>query len=110
MSDVPERLPGERSLNIYRIVQESLNNVAKHAAASRIRIEIGMHGKRLRASIIDDGRGFDPREAGRGETLGLAGMRERAALIEGHVNITSEIGRGTEVVLEVPLQNDTEDP
>ncbi|MBD3178313.1 MAG: PAS domain-containing protein [Candidatus Latescibacteria bacterium] len=101
--EIPEVLPQETALNIYRVVQESLNNAAKHAGASRIWLELGLQQGSLRISVRDDGRGFDLKAVKAGKRLGLAGMRERAALIDGDISICSEPGKGTEITLEVNI-------
>ncbi|WP_406696301.1 PAS domain S-box protein [Singulisphaera sp. Ch08] len=91
----------------YRIAQEALTNVARHAGAGHVRVELVRSGSGLRLVVADDGRGFEvaaatARAVG-GSSLGVLGMRERAVLVGGHVEITSAPGRGTEVRLTVPL-------
>ncbi len=98
-----ERLPSEIETALYRIVQEALTNIARHAKAHSASILIERHGDTVRAIIEDDGVGFDTR-AHRGERhLGLLGMRERAELLRGSVTIESEQGRGTGVFIEIPV-------
>ncbi len=92
--------------NLFRIVQEVLTNIGKHARAGRARIRIGVVHGRLRLVITDDGVGFDPARARRGEERGgwgLLTMAERAEAIGGRFSLESEIGRGTRVTVEVPL-------
>ena len=99
----PERLPGEVETTLYRIVQEALTNVVKHAEAEHVSILIVRREGTVTAVIEDDGRGFDPaatREAG----LGLLGMRERAALVGGRVAVESSGESGTTLVVEVPVR------
>lgn len=86
---------------VYRVVQESLTNVARHAEASHASVEITVDSRGVRATIADDGVGFD---VGPGplRSLGLTGMTERASLVDGHLDIASTPGAGTTVVLEVP--------
>ncbi|MGQ0624423.1 MAG: AAA family ATPase [Sporichthyaceae bacterium] len=96
------RLPAEVETAVYRIVQESLTNVARHAHASHCSVVLGRSLDRLRVVIEDDGVGFElaaPSRAG----LGLRGVSERAALVGGSVKLTTTPGSGTSVVLEVPL-------
>lgn len=97
-----ERLPGEVETALYRIVQEALTNVVKHAGASRVSVVVARKGGLVTALIEDDGRGF---EAGRsdGSGLGLVGMRERLGLLDGRLRIESTEGAGTTIVAEVPL-------
>jgi signal transduction histidine kinase len=87
---------------VYRIVQEALTNVARHAHASRASVSFVLTGDCLRARVVDDGAGFNVLP-GPPRSLGLAGMTERAGLVGGTVNITSSLDAGTTVVLEVPL-------
>jgi signal transduction histidine kinase len=98
-----ERLPGELETVLYRIVQEALTNVVKHAQAERVSIVVRRRGDRVAAVIEDDGRGFTPGEA-RAGGLGLLGMRERLALVDGTIVIESRPGAGTTLVAEVPLE------
>lgn len=98
-----ERLPGEIETAIYRIVQESLTNVARHAAARSVSVLVERRGDEAIAIIEDDGRGFDPRPS-KGRHLGLAGMRERAELLGGKLTIESRPGQGTSVHVQIPLR------
>lgn len=95
------RLAAEVETVLYRVAQEALTNVARHARASRACVEIGMDGRRSWARISDDGAGFDVTD-GALRSLGLAGMQERATLVEGRVRIDSKPGAGTTVTIEVP--------
>ncbi len=102
------RLPAEIELALYRIIQEALTNIAKHARAKNASIVV----ERKRASVVaiveDDGQGFDVRavlESPLEESkLGLHGMRERAELVGGHLQIESAPGQGSSVFVEVPIQ------
>jgi PAS domain S-box-containing protein len=97
----PGALPSEVETHIYRIAQEALNNVSKHADASKVSVRLERRGQGFTLSIQDDGHGFDQRAARRGESgLGLAGMRERAQLIDGHLEVESG-SRGTSVILRL---------
>ncbi|HET9324994.1 MAG TPA: GAF domain-containing protein [Gaiellaceae bacterium] len=98
-----ERLPDEIESALYRIVQEALTNVIKHAQASTVSIVLTKRGDGVAAVIEDDGRGFDPLEA-RDGGLGLVGMRERIALLGGRVAVESNGDVGTTVAVEVPLR------
>jgi signal transduction histidine kinase len=97
-----DRLPSEIETALYRIVQESLTNVVKHARASLVSVLITRKNGSVIAVIEDDGRGFDA-GASRDEGLGLVGMEERVALLNGRLQIESSEGAGTTVVAEVPL-------
>jgi signal transduction histidine kinase len=103
-SRLPEtRLPSEVETVLYRVVQEALTNVVKHARAERVSILLRERDGRVAAVIEDDGRGFSP-EAETGEGLGLVGMRERVALVDGRLDVESAAGSGTTIVVDVPLR------
>ena len=98
-----ERLDPEIETALYRIVQEALTNVIKHAHANTISVVLTRKGGNVTAVIEDDGAGFDPAQ-GSGDGLGLLGMRERIALLRGRVAVESSKGSGTTVVVEVPIR------
>ena len=98
-----ERLGPEIETALYRIVQEALTNVVKHAQASTISVVLTKKGDRVTALIEDDGQGFDA-SGGSGDGLGLLGIRERTALLRGRVAVESSEGTGTTVVVEVPVR------
>ncbi len=97
-----KRLPSEVETTLYRVVQESLTNIVKHAKAHNISVSIARRGSTVAAVIEDDGAGFDQR-AVRGEGVGLLGMRERLSFVDGRLEIESRPGAGTTIVAEVPL-------
>jgi len=97
-----ERLPAEMETTLYRIVQEALTNIVKHARARNVSILIVRRDGRVTAVVEDDGEGFDP-NAVSAEGLGLLGMRERVALIDGRLTLESSAGAGTTLAVEVPL-------
>jgi len=101
-SRIRERLPADVETALYRIVQEALTNIVKHAQASTISIVLARKPGAVTALIEDDGRGFS-RDDGSGEGLGLLGMGERLALLGGTLRIESTPGFGTTIVAEVPL-------
>jgi signal transduction histidine kinase len=98
-----ERLPAEIETALFRVVQEALTNVVKHARATRVSVLLTRQPGGVAAVIEDDGSGFDPERAG-DDRLGLAGMRERLALLDGRLEIESSAGAGTTLVAEVPLR------
>jgi two-component system, NarL family, sensor histidine kinase DevS len=97
------RLPAEIETAVYRIVQEALSNATKHSRASRIDISVVARADAVVATVEDDGDGFDPATV-HPDRLGLAGMRERAALHNGHVHIETQPGGGTVVRAELRLE------
>jgi len=98
-----ERLPAEVETTLYRMVQEALTNVAKHADATSISILLTRTASSVRLVVEDDGAGFEPGGA-RDGGLGLPGMRERVALLDGRLRIESAHGKGTTLVAEVPVR------
>ncbi len=96
----------EAELALYRIVQEALTNVARHAQASRVKVRVAREDGRVVASVEDDGMGFAVGEtmSETGKGLGLFGMQERASYVGGRVAVESEPGRGTRVVAEIPVR------
>jgi signal transduction histidine kinase len=102
--NVPPGISKDVALSIYRIVQEGLANIAKHARASRILVSLVSSKHVIRLCIKDDGIGFDTEEAAKGGGLGLASMRERVHLIRGKLNIKTKPGGGTEIRVAVPLR------
>jgi len=94
------RLPAHVESDLYRVAQEALNNVLKHAHASRVTVVLEVADGRVRLEITDDGDGFRTAEPGGG--LGLTGMRERAEQLGGALCLESAPGAGTRVVVEVP--------
>ena len=96
-----ERLPTETETVIYRVVQEALTNIVRHAAASTASVTLSARDGHIRVFIEDDGVGFDPEQRQARPHLGVEGMRQRAELVEGSLSITSTPGNGTVVLLEV---------
>lgn len=103
-----EKLPPQIETAFYRIIQEALNNIAKHANADRIEISLEQRDSMICASITDNGKGFDldkvlhPESPERG--FGIIGMQERVSLLEGNIDIKSKPGFGTHSHIEVPYQ------
>ena len=101
-------LPPETQLVLFRIVQESLNNVHRHSGASEASITVECQGAEIRVTISDNGKGFKlPRQlsefAGQGK-LGLTGMAERVRLIGGELEVSSQIGKGTKIIVKAPTK------
>lgn len=98
-------------VTLYRFVQETLTNVARHAAAERVWITLGYDCNTVQISVRDDGRGFDARDIREGSKLpsgiGLLGLQERIELLGGHLQIVSHPGAGTMVTAFVPVEEIT---
>lgn len=88
---------------VFRILQEALTNIARHAEAAHVDVELILGQQRLSLRVSDDGRGFDSSAPGRADAFGLLGMRERALMVSGSLEVTSAPGRGTTVAFSVPL-------
>jgi signal transduction histidine kinase len=108
MDEIDNLFSAETKINIYRIFQESLTNIVRHADASRLIVEIKKQGDRVSFRVKDNGQGFDLKQARsrhlakRG--LGLATMNERALLAGGTLSIRSQKGEGTGLTLTIPIQ------
>ena len=102
-SGLDRRLPPQVETAAFRIVQEALTNVARHAAALEARVRIRVERRVLHLRIEDDGRGFDPERAMSGPSSGLTGMRERARLLKGRLSIETSPGSGTRLAADLPL-------
>lgn len=107
-----DRLPAEIETSVYRIVQEALTNVLKHASARNVSLLIERKDGQLRLIIEDDGKGIDPKSAAEasaaeadvgGPRLGLSGIRERLALIGGQLTLESSPGAGTTLFIQIPI-------
>lgn len=103
--DDPEPiLEKEVKTSIFRILQESLTNVARHANATHVTVDLRCVEDRLILRVEDDGQGFDLQEIRTRRTLGMLGMQERTAMIGGDYAVSSAPGRGTRIVVSVPIQ------
>ena len=104
------RLDREAETHLYRITQEALNNIYKHAKAKNVSVLVERTGNQVVLIVEDDGSGFTHAEAQRHKKsnrgLGLAGMRERADLIGGSLEIESQVGKGTTIYVRIPLESD----
>ena len=102
-----ERLPYAVETTLYRVVQEALTNVARHARAANVQVHLQRCGLGIVAVMQDDGRGFDPKVQLSPDTpshgAGLLGMRERASMLGGEVRVDSQLGQGTRITVEIPL-------
>ena len=94
-----------RAMAAFRILQETLTNVARHSHATRVQVKLSQEGGRLVLEVQDNGRGMMETDMQNSRSLGLLGMRERAAGVGGTLDIRSNPGQGTTVTLRLPLPN-----
>jgi signal transduction histidine kinase len=102
-----DRLPDEIEILLFRIAQEAMRNIARHSEANRVDITLKRVDAKVVLTLTDDGKGFEPIEIitsnSEGGGLGLAGMKERAAIVGGQVTINSILGEGTNITVVIPL-------
>lgn len=98
----PLAIDGTRSTTLYRTVQEALTNVMRHAHARRVEITLSAHDQHLVLNVVDDGRGIGTEQLRNPRSMGILGMRERAAACGGHLELLRAPGGGTRVVLTIP--------
>jgi signal transduction histidine kinase len=108
--DIPENIPRDVALCIYRVAQEGLRNVARHSGASRAEVALRYVDRGLRLTVRDNGAGFDTGQRRTGMSLGLASMRQRVISLGGRLDVKSSPGRGTTVQAWVPLRDTTAGP
>jgi PAS domain S-box-containing protein len=106
-AEIPRELNKQTALAIYRIVQEALQNIGKHSAATHVRVELTRLKEAVRLSITDNGRGFDIESVKAHAGLGLLGIRERAHLARGKVTVQSEPGKGTQIEVIVRIDEES---
>ncbi|MCF8155849.1 MAG: response regulator [Rhodoferax sp.] len=94
-----------RAIIIFRIVQESLTNIARYAKAARVLVRIEHLAGELCVKVSDDGMGFNVEQVGRNKTFGLLGMRERAIALGGVLDLESSVGGGTRITVRIPMDN-----
>jgi len=101
---VPDDLPNDIALVMFRVFEEALSNAVRHAAAHRVSVSLGASRDEMRLDVTDEGVGFDLEAAMRSHGLGLIGMRERLSLVDGECLIESQPGAGTRIRARVPLR------
>jgi PAS domain S-box-containing protein len=107
---IPQDIPKDVALCLFRVAQEALGNVVKHSQASSARVELGANESGVSLRITDEGRGFDRHGANPGAGIGLVGMTERLRIVGGRLSIKSELMRGTEILAEIPLSASANEP
>lgn len=103
LSDEEIDAPDEQATAVFRIFQEISTNVVRHAGAKNVSVRVEVDSGSIMLEVRDDGRGVTAAEAASGTSLGLVGMRERAALLGGRVEINGAPGRGTTVLVHIPM-------
>jgi signal transduction histidine kinase len=102
--NIPRDLPPEIALSIFRVLQEALHNAIKHSGSPRYEVVLNHDSDATQLTVRDSGRGFDAAEATKGRGLGLTSMKERVTLVRGELSIESQPGKGTTVLVRVPLR------
>jgi two-component system CheB/CheR fusion protein len=102
--DVPDRLTQQAATTIYRIAQEALRNVSKHAGKTHVKVTLSGTGSHLQLKVMDFGVGFDQEAGAPSSGLGMISMQERARLAGGTMTVVSKLGEGTTVMVEIPVE------
>ena len=102
-SNIPDTVPAEISLCLFRVTQEALQNAVKHSGSRHFSVELRSTGEEIHLTVSDLGAGFEPQEAMNRRGLGLISMRERLRLVGGELSITSQPKRGTTIHARVPI-------
>lgn len=101
---VEKRLDAHVEIGLFRIIQEAITNIEKHAKASKAWIRIDFRPKLISVIIEDNGQGFTPKNENNGQSFGLMGMKERVNLLNGELEISSDQGKGTKIYIKVKLK------
>lgn len=97
-------LDRDRSIAVFRVLQEALTNVARHAQATRVEIRLSKQDDQVMLQVCDNGRGIAPAELSNPMSFGILGMRERALAFGGHIDLHSEEGKGTNLIARIPVE------
>lgn len=106
--NVPDAVPNNIALTVYRIIQEGLSNIAKYANTKNAYVFLESKDNSILLTVRDAGTGFDPAKVKQKAALGLGSIRERVRLVNGTFSITSKPGKGTSIEVKIPLKNDDE--
>ena len=106
--NIPDTVPNNIALTVYRIIQEGLANIAKHANTKNAYVFLESNDNSILLTVRDTGKGFDPVQVRHYAALGLGSMRERVRLVNGEFSITSRPGKGTSIEVEIPLTTNDE--
>jgi signal transduction histidine kinase len=104
--DVPREVPPDVALAVFRVLQEAVNNAAKHAEARRLQVTLEGVADWIHLEVVDDGIGFDPEAAMNGAGMGLVSMRERLTLVAGELFVESRPGAGSTIRARAPIRPD----
>jgi PAS domain S-box-containing protein len=104
-SDVRSPVPSEIGLSLFRVLQEALQNAAKHSGVRQVEVQLAEHSNEVHLAVSDSGRGFDIKVAKQGRGLGLTSMQERVRLVNGTITIASKPMGGTTIHVRVPLES-----
>ena len=108
ISNIEKRLNPAIEILLYRVIQEGLTNITKHADANNVKIVMRKDSKSLKVIIADDGKGFDPEKLTKNPLdnsgLGITGIRERLLDVDGKLKIDSKIGKGTKLIVIIPKE------
>jgi signal transduction histidine kinase len=102
-----EAVPSQAALCLYRVAQETLHNIGKHAQATRVRVDLAHTPRELHLTIADDGRGFNPTDEATGGGLGLISLEERVRLLNGTLTVDTRPNQGTVVRARLPVEGGT---
>ena len=99
-------LSAEVTTCLYRVAQEAIRNAARHSGAGRVRVELVARSGAIWLRVSDEGRGFDRAATEGGSGLGLVSMTERVRSVGGELSVRSDVGRGTQIEVSIPLMQD----
>jgi signal transduction histidine kinase len=106
IDDIDDYFNESKSLNFYRLVQECLTNIVKHAKAKLVSVNIKIEDKRILTLISDNGKGFNVVESKKKNSLGLKTIFERIKIMNGNISVDSELNKGTSFIFSIPLKNE----
>ncbi|HHG86491.1 MAG TPA: sensor histidine kinase, partial [Bacteroidetes bacterium] len=107
IGEIDGLLDQNQEVMTYRMVQESMNNILKHAACTFVRVNICVVDGKMKIEISDNGKGFDFKQVWEGKEggMGFSGMRERVAFSQGEIKVDSVLGKGTDILIQIPIAN-----
>jgi signal transduction histidine kinase len=106
IDDIDDYFNESKSLNFYRLVQECLTNIVKHAKAKSVSVNIKIEDKRILTLISDNGKGFNVVESKKKNSLGLKTIFERIKIMNGNISVDSKLNKGTHFIFSIPLKDE----